>query len=496
MKIIALLSIAFLAFGHCLAQSTFNEKDSIEISGKVIGYDAKQEDHFITFSTYDLHGRSKQQAIQISDDGSFWIKCYQPFIGDVQVNYKDAYLNLYAEPNKPLILTINDSKVGRETGHDAAFSVKGELANLNNDILKFTTAFAQHQFVVKTDMGDKSQTDSAFAAQIKLRLKEELAFLNLFIKTNKIDNQTFINWQRNHLQYTAAKEMLFFPFAGKFNKDITQQKLFLLLEGIPLNNNLAFHNSSYYSFLSMLNGDQQIIININPLYEDLKKENKGNSIGILLDEIDKYANGLTKEFLYAITYSSKGGGNASNPAQFANRFDQIITNPFLKNQFISKQVPNQNTFKAYSIVDRLKALKVKESLKQRLITIFNNYQSTSLYIDFWGDWCGPCMSELPSYPKLIAAMDGKPIKFLFLSTFTTEESMLAIKDKFKIKGDFINLNKDEVAIVNNVFEFHSYPSHFLVNNRGKVIEDMAKVTVDGVDKKAQQIEELLKKSAQ
>ena len=496
MKIIAVLSIAFFAFFQSLAQSTFNEKDSIEIRGKVIGYNPKQEDHFITFATYNLSGKSKQQAIQISDDGSFWIKCYQPFIGDVQVSYKDAYLNLYAEPKKPIILTINDAKVNRETGQDAAFSVKGELANINNDLLKFATAFTQHQFAVKTDMGDKSQTDSAFAAKIKLRLKEELEFFDLFIKTNQINNQTFINWQRNHLQYTAAKETLFFPFAGKFNKEITQEKLLRLLEGIPLNNELAFHNSSYYSFLNMLNGDQQIIININPLYESLKKENKGNSIGILLDEIDKYANGLTKQFLYSLTYSGSGGGYASDPAQFSNRFDQIITNPFLKRQLQVKQVPNQNTFKAYSIVDRLKALKVKEPLKQRLINIFNKYQGTSLYIDFWGDWCGPCMSELPSYPKLIAAMDGKPIKFLFLSTFTTEESMLAIKEKFKIKGDFINLNKDEVAIVNNIFEFHSYPSHFLVNDKGNVIENMAKIAVDGADKKAQQIDNLLKKSAQ
>ncbi len=496
MKIIALLSIAFFAFVQSLAQSPFNEKDSIEIKGKVIGYNPKQEDHFITFNTYDLLGKPKQQAIQISDDGSFWIKCYQPFIGDVQVNYKDAYLNLYAEPKKPIILTIDDAKVNRETGHNGAVSVKGELANINNDILKFNIAFTQHQFVVKTDLGDKSQTDSAFAAQIKLRLKEEFEFLNLFIKTNQINNQTFINWQRNHLQYTAAKEMLFFPFAGKFNKEITQEKLLRLLEGIPLNNELAFHNSSYYGFLNILNGDQQIIININPLYEALKKENKGNSISILLDEIDKYADGLTKQFLYSITYSGKGGGYASDPAQFSSRFDQIITNPFLKRQLQDKQVPKHNVFKAYNIVDRLKSLKVKESLKQRLMTIFDKYEGISLYIDFWGDWCGPCMSELPSYPKLIAAMEGKPIKFIFLSTFTTEESMLAIKEKFKIKGDFINLNKDEVAIVNNIFEFHSYPSHFLVNDKGNVIENMAKVTVDGSDKKAQQIEDLLKKSAQ
>lgn len=110
---------------------------------------------------------------------------------------------------------------------------------------------------------------------------------------------------------------------------------------------------------------------------------------------------------------------------------------------------------------------INENLKQSFLSKLKS--GTAFYIDFWGDWCAPCMREMPIYPKLIASLEGKPIQFIFFSASTSHRSMLAVKEKFAIKGDFINLNNDEAAIMNNIFGFHSYPSHFLVDKTGKVV---------------------------
>ncbi len=493
MKRIMIFIIAFLAIHQALAQTNpFNTKDSVQISGKIIGYNANQADHFITFSTYNVFGRSTSQAIQIENNGNFWIKLYQPYEGDMQLNYKDAYINVYTKPNQNLILDIFDAKVNEETNYGEAFIAKGELAGINNLIFKFKTAFNQHSFKAKTDMGDKKQTDSAFAASVIVKLNEQLLFLNTFIENNKVSNQKFITWQRNHLQYELGQEILFFPFASKLNKEITQAQLLKLLQTIPINNINGFNNSAYYEFLNSLIGAQQIMININPAYDAIKAQNGKNRMGICLDEIDKFATGLTKEMAYYSAFNSKAG-SASDPSPFLDRFNTTISNPFLKEKIREVQAPTHSYFKKYDVLSRLKGLKVSEPLKKRLINIFTTYIGTNLYIDFWGDWCGPCMSELPSYPKLITTLAGKPIRFLFLSTFTTEESMLAIKKKFNIDGDFINLSKDEVAMVNNVFEFHSYPSHFMVNDEGIVISKMSKTSLSNVKQKAEEIAQLLKK---
>ncbi|TKC12574.1 redoxin domain-containing protein [Pedobacter polaris] len=493
MKKLITFIIAFLAIHQVSAQvNPFNTKDSTQVSGKIIGYDPQHTDHFITFSTYDIFGRATNQSIQIEDNGSFWIKLYQPFEGNMQLNYKEAYINIYTKPNENLQLDIYDSKIQRETNFEAAFVAKGKLANINNLIFKFSSAFNKHSFQAKSDMGNKTQTDSAFAESVIIKLNEQLTFLNAFIKDNQVTDQKFINWQRSLLQYEAGKEILFFPFAGKMNKEITQNQLLQFIKTIPINNSNAFNNSMYYEFLNILVGDFQIMININPNYNIVKAQTGKNKVDICLDDIDKFANGLAKQLMYYNIFLHKAGsGLESTP--YLSRFNAVITNPFLNEPLLKGGIRNDVTFKKFDVVARLNALKVNPALKQRLITLFTQYKGMSLYIDFWGDWCGPCMSELPSYPRLISALEGKPIKFLFLSAFTTEESMLAIKKKFKIDGDFINLSKDEVAMVNNVFEFHSYPSHFMVSDEGEVISKMSKTSLGNVQQKAEEITRLLKK---
>ncbi len=491
MKKIVLFIIAFVAIHQVFAQTNpFNAKDSVQITGKIIGYDPNQADHFITFSTNDLSGKSTSQAIQIEDNGNFWIRLYQPYEGDMQLNYKDAYLNIYTKPNQVLQLEIYDSKVKRETNYEGAFIAKGELASINNLIFKFKTTFDQHVFKSETDMGDKKQSDSAYAASMIRKLDEQLTFLNTFIKNNLIIDQKFINWQRSLLQYEAAKDILFFPFLGKYNQEITQKQLLQFISTIPIDNERAYHNSAYYGFLNSLGGAQQIMININPMYDALKIQNGKNTTGICLDEIDKFAAGLARQLMYYHVFLNKAGSN-SDSTPYSSRFNSSITNPFLKKQLLAGDAHLDVIFKKINIVDRLKALKVSSAFKQRLISLFTQYEGTSLYIDFWGDWCGPCMSELPNYPQLITTLAGKPIKFLFLSTFTTEESMLAIKEKFNINGDFVNLTKDEVSIVNNVFEFHSYPSHFMVNAKGEIINSSSKISSSNIQQKAREIAQFL-----
>jgi thiol-disulfide isomerase/thioredoxin len=119
-------------------------------------------------------------------------------------------------------------------------------------------------------------------------------------------------------------------------------------------------------------------------------------------------------------------------------------------------------------------MKVSDSLKQKFIVLFKQWKGTNLLIDFWGDWCGPCMMEMPGYPKLIAAFENKPLKFIFFSSLMIEKSMLAVKKQYHINADFINLSKDEVAVMNNLFEFHSYPTHILVNTSGSVVSNNTK----------------------
>ncbi len=470
------------------ATNPFNEKDSVQVSGKIIGYKPGQEDHFMTFSTYDLRGKPISRAIQIKENGDFWIKLYQPFEGDMQLNYKDAFIDFYAKPGTAIRLEINNDKISDESNSEGAVVAFGQFAALNNLLFKFNSAFARKKFS-EVNMGDKNQGDSLYAARKMEQLNEQLNFLDAFVKQHQVKDQVFINWKKNELQYKVGFEILFFPFAGKLNDKIVQSQLLKMIKAIPIDNPAALNNSAYYAFLKMLSADQEIMVNINPAY-DLAKKQAGNSIDLYLNEIDKFSSGLSKDLLHYNVLVDKASFVKDTLAW--ERQVKTISNPFLRQKLIEKKAKTSNGFASFAILDRLQKLKASRSLKQRLISLFTQTKGTNLYIDFWGDWCGPCMAEMPNYPRLIGGFKGKPIKFLFLSAFTTEENMLAVKKKYGIDAEFVNLNKDEVAILNNVFEFHSYPSHFLVNSQGRVVANASGPIAEGaIGEKVQAFEKIL-----
>jgi hypothetical protein len=250
----------------------FNDKDSTFISGKVIDFKPEDGDAFISFLVFDIGGKSKKHSFQISPDGSFNVAVLQYFAGDITLNYRNAFTSIFARPGSHLEIVIQSSAIqeGNRWG-TKVFSAKGELADVNNLLFDFESKIRDHEFAHEVDMGNKQQTDSTFALQKLNKLQERLAFLDSYINSRKIDNNTFINWQKNQLTYDTGHEILLFPFLGKMNKTITDTQLLAFVNSIPISNPSALFNSAYYDFLQMLTGGHQIIVNINQAYEPLEE---------------------------------------------------------------------------------------------------------------------------------------------------------------------------------------------------------------------------------
>jgi thiol-disulfide isomerase/thioredoxin len=448
------------------ARDYFSVKDSSRISGKVVGFIPGQDD-FISFSTYSITGDNVKHAVQLKNDGSFNFAFYQAHSCNITINYKDAFKDALIQPAEELNLTIYNNKL--DTNNYNAFVAGGKLAEINNLIFDFQSEFLRHKFDNHANLGDKSQPDSVFARKRDEQLNEELNFLNTYIRDKRISNTAFKKWQKNQLTYLAAKEIVLFPFFGKLNKQITETQLLGFIQKIPVNDVDALANSAYYDFLKDLVLDEEIIININPAYDSIRKSNGYNSVPLYLDKLNNISNGLTTQILYYDLYHFLY--KADDADKVIGRFESTITNVYIKQLLANNIKAAADGFKFYDVVNRLKKLNVTDSLKQKFIAWFENQRGTNVFVDFWADWCGPCMMEMPDYAKLIAAFDGKPLKFVFFSINTSDRSMMEVKNKNKINADFINLSKDEVAVMNNIFEFHSYPQHFVINKSGQVISN-------------------------
>ena len=52
-----------------------------------------------------------------------------------------------------------------------------------------------------------------------------------------------------------------------------------------------------------------------------------------------------------------------------------------------------------------------------------DYRGSTVLVNFWATWCGPCREEMPSMERLRAAMEGKP--FVILAVNVGESGRIA-----------------------------------------------------------------------
>ena len=462
-KSLFIVCVFFALFTNSLSSKavakTFYSNDSTLISGQIIGFKNDTDDKMISFYCYNLRGESLSKSFIINADGTFRGKIFQPYEGEIDIKYKKIFTKAYIKPGTGLSLEV-DSKEAEVRGNFVkALNAKGDLADINNKIFDFMSEFQRHKFVTKARLGDKNQTDSLFSSQRLILMNEKLEFLSQYLKQRNNNNQEFANWARNYLIYDAAFEIVLFPFYGKENKDISMSKLLGCLGPIPINNPEALKNASYYGFLNLFTNSLQIVLRTN-----------NENISVLLDKSDGVFTGIAKELVYYDIYSSKVLKNPSKINANWDRFFGTISNSYLKSLFLAlkDEAAAASTFKAFDIIAAIEKFDAPNNLKERLIQVFKEEKGKTLYIDFWGTWCAPCMLEMPVYPSLIDAYKNKAITFIFFAVDESEKRVNELKEKYKIAGKFVLLSKDETAVMNDVLNFHTYPSHFIIDSRGLV----------------------------
>lgn len=119
--------------------------------------------------------------------------------------------------------------------------------------------------------------------------------------------------------------------------------------------------------------------------------------------------------------------------------------------------------------------------------VVNAFKGKVIYLDVWGTWCGPCKRELSYNPQLKQHFKDKDIVFVYLDM--DENSKDAEWRKFiKINGlTGIHLRKSNPDIQKIWEELlpgkkeHLYPSYFIFDKGGKLVQADAKQPSDGAE---------------
>jgi len=464
---VCIFILLFISLGSTaqLEKKVFDENGMISISGRIKNYKPGENNQFIKFWTFSPTGRSKDTSVFIIN-GKFEVVLPSPMAGDMQIAYHDIVTRIYQRPGEDIKLNFEDGR----------FKIAGESSEVSRLIMNFESELQKASFRVEPDW--KIVDDSIFAQQRLARMDEEIAVLKNFISRNRIANRQFVEWATNDSRYNAGFDILFHCFAGKRDRDMTHAKLLKLIERLPVNNPSAIQNSAYYQFIRLIGNDIQFIINLNPAFDSSINLNDNNRYAIALEKNDQIAYGIAKELLY---FNLALGLSSRSIDALWDRLDSSITQPYLKKWLILEKENKDKSFVKFEILKKIKESSVDEKVKRSLVDLFEKRSDEYLFIDFWGTWCGPCMGEMKFYSAFIDSLKTKKISFLFLATGTPESQVHEVKAQYNINGEFVALNTNEQRLLENVFGFSGYPSHFILAPGTIVIDNTIGRIVSGAE---------------
>ncbi len=524
--ILSILSTATSLRAQPGIHSIFNSTDSTIITGKVEGYSPNQEEQFINYFNYDITGRQQKFFAPIQKGGKFSFKLLQQYEGEIAIQYGANFIKLYSKPGELIEIDIDNNVADKVFHFPGAFKIKGPSSEISNHILKFFQIYLPRLDERSASYSLLQGTDT-FIKQVQRYLQDDLLFLDKYELKNNPPH-SFRTWAKNWLVYEAAGMIAIKPFLGRINSAVSDTLLLKWLENIPIQNENALHNASYYEFINRLTGGFQMMINRATVYTytpsnpptihlpdsikipdsilkrltDSIRKNSPNAIPResptpiikALDKVDQYMSGLVREIGYygVYAFNTYSEATAYKLDLVWDRFDEVIKDNFIQQTLEEKRNSSLKTFVSFNVLDKINHLSVDSLLKKNLLVILQKEKGKYVYIDFWGAWCKPCMAEMPYYKAFIDEMKNEPISFLFLSVETSLKDMKSTKEKYNIPATFVSLNKNDTDIANEAFGFSGYPSHFLIDPKGNLVTGKLMISINHHREAAAQLKRYMK----
>jgi peroxiredoxin len=114
-----------------------------------------------------------------------------------------------------------------------------------------------------------------------------------------------------------------------------------------------------------------------------------------------------------------------------------------------------------------------------------------VYLDFWGTWCAPCMTELTEHSHALKQQfEGRDVAFVYISVNDAEtkwQKVLADKQLGSPNSVHLRSPNDEVP---TAYEVQGYPTYWLIDRAGRIVDTQAPRPSEGA-KTVAAIEEVL-----
>jgi peroxiredoxin len=92
-----------------------------------------------------------------------------------------------------------------------------------------------------------------------------------------------------------------------------------------------------------------------------------------------------------------------------------------------------------------------------------------VYLDFWGTWCKPCMSEMPASRHLKEQFADRDVAFVYISVNDPEEKWQRVLTEAQLTSPAsVHLRARNTQIA-ELYDVRAFPSYYLIGRDGRIV---------------------------
>lgn len=107
-----------------------------------------------------------------------------------------------------------------------------------------------------------------------------------------------------------------------------------------------------------------------------------------------------------------------------------------------------------------------------------------VYLDFWGSWCHPCLSELPASLALRAKFAGRPVVFVYINVHESAAAWQQALTRYQLPGPGSVQLRSPDDQVPDAYQVRGYPSYWLLDRAGRIVQARAPRPSGGAETEA------------
>jgi thiol-disulfide isomerase/thioredoxin len=405
-----------------------------------------------------------EQQLKISDSGTVSYNFINDKKRELVFNYENREFSLIISPNEELNAELNIAELTDWKSKFKNFKITSGQNKTTNNLILANTSYLDSLIKQAPDgfSNDGKSVDIDYKNKRISEMQEQLNAFDLFVKQNKIDDNTFIDWSKAQIRYGAGYDLSIFPFFGTTNNKIDEDdEYFNFIDDVNPKNNDELTYHLHLKYLGFLSTSYMIISNVSDKHSEQREKLKKDSLTnfpIAFNMVKKRPKNNERELLMAYLYRK----NSKVPEIYQDSLTSFVNDKLLS------QVKSLEKNDTLDILTLIKNYDIPDNEKTELLALYNDAQGKVIYHDFWFTNCAPCMKELPNYNDLIATTNQQDVEFIFYGAYMKNKEWQKTIDKFKLKGKHHLLTKNQLAFFEKYFGVHGFPHHHIIRSNGTI----------------------------